>query len=74
MQLENRHISHGYYLVTTREARELARQGPNGKLPNPGYECRVQVNGCPAWLTRTMANGKQVWAVRACYGYEIPMY
>lgn len=62
INLKGRLIDHNYYMVTGREAWALARE-TGGKAPHFGYEKRVDVNGQPAWLTRTLVLGKPVWAV-----------
>ena len=75
MTKESRQITlarNTWFKVTLAEATKLAHEGPNGKLPRPGYECKVTVNGCPCWLCRTMDIGKVVWSVRAQSGYELP--
>lgn len=48
-----RHISHGFYRVSDREAGQLAR-GVGKPLPKHGYELRVELSdGRLAWLSRT---------------------
>lgn len=48
-----RHISHGFYRVSDREAAQLAR-GVGKPLPKHGYELRVELSdGRLAWLSRT---------------------
>ncbi len=66
INLKGRHIDNNFYLVSGREAWALARETPKGKVPQPGYELRVDVNGQPAWLTRTTVLGKRFWAVYSC--------
>jgi len=63
INLKGRHLDHNYYLITGREAWALARETQSGKAPKYGYELRVDVNGQPAWLTKTLVLGKPVWAV-----------
>ena len=49
----SRHISHGFYKVTDREARLLARNA-GAKLPAFGYGVGVELpDGRLAWLSRT---------------------
>jgi hypothetical protein len=63
INLRGRHIDNNYFLVTGREAWKLARETQKGRAPRWGFELRVDVNGTPAWLTRTLVWGKPVWAV-----------
>ena len=67
INLTERFIDHGYYQLTGREATALALEVKR-KVPHYGWELRVDVNGGPAWLTRTWRMGKLVWAV---YGRDI---
>lgn len=49
-----RHISHGFYRVTDREANDLARDAGAKAAPDSGKELRVQLpDGRLAWLSRT---------------------
>ena len=67
LRLSERHIDHGFYRITGREAFALAGEVQR-KVPRWGYELRVDVNGCPAWLTRTPVAGHWTWAV---YGRDL---
>lgn len=63
-----KHLSHGFYEVSDREASALAR-GVHRKLPSHGRELRVELSdGRLAWLTRTPKSStsrKWVWAIHS---------
>ena len=49
----DRYISHGFYRVTDREAKALAKDA-GSNVPGAGMELRVQLpDGSLAWLSRT---------------------
>lgn len=48
------HIDHGFYRVSDKDAGALVHKIPNGRLPGPGRETRVQLDtGEYGWLQRT---------------------
>jgi hypothetical protein len=53
-------LDNGFFTLTVTNARLLA----GGKLPKPGNEKLVKIDQKYYWLSRTMANKQQVWAVR----------
>lgn len=68
--MARRHISHGFYRVSDREAGSLARKAGR-RLPRHGYELAVDEDGKRYWLARTpigrVSGGPKrgwVWSVR----------
>lgn len=55
-------IGHGN-MVSRKDALALCQQ-QGRKLPRPGYESKVFIDGQPHWLARTKHYGKIVWYVR----------
>lgn len=55
------YIDNGFYRIHARRALTLCEM----HLPKFGYEKKVQFQGFAWWIARTMANGTQVWSIRA---------
>lgn len=60
-----RPIDNGHFLITTSDARKLAR--PYGGMPKPGHETLVVYDDKHYWFSRTMFNGEQRWSIRLSY-------
>lgn len=60
------YLDHGYYLISQNLASRLAK-AVDKPLPKPGRELCVDCHGVLVWLTRTMHQGKQHWAL---YSYD----
>ena len=58
-----RHLSHGHYRVSDKEAGALARE-VGASLPKIGYELRVEVDGRAMYLTRTPLSATTAAAYR----------
>lgn len=77
---EKNHLSHGFYMVSEKTARELAktarshvsprekrkhlRESRDGMLPSAGFELLVEHDGELLWLARTPHKKRMVWSVR----------
>ena len=62
--MARRHISHGFYRVSDREAGQLARK-TGRRLPRHGYELAVDEDGKRYWLARTPVSTD-------AYGFKAP--
>lgn len=64
----SRHIDHGFYRVSDKEAGQLARSckqhGFSGSLPEHGKEKLVKHGEQYLWLARTTKFGETIWSVR----------
>ena len=56
-------IDHGFYQVTEKDARTLAKKSTVGRLPKPGNEIKIGFTSMTCWLTRTVLHQKTVWAL-----------
>lgn len=77
---EKNHLSHGFYMVSEKTARKLAkaarshvsprekqkhlRESRDGMLPSAGFELLVEHDGELLWLARTPHKKRMVWSVR----------
>lgn len=62
-----RHIGHGYYAVSGREALRLT----GDRLPAPGRERLVELDGKHWWLSQIIDNGQPVWAIRDAHMWRL---